>query len=70
LNHASDAVHAARAAGLSAGLQLGGDLLQNLRPQALIDRPGQGEQYVHLFIVELQRRHGRLRAWGWALMTP
>src|SRR5580704_10021318 len=47
-------------AGLSLRLKLGGDFLQKLRPQPLIDRPSQAEQHIHLVVVQLQRCwHGR-----------
>jgi hypothetical protein len=64
LNHAPDAMHGARAAGLSAGLELLGDLLQKLRPRLLIDRPGQAHQNGHFFVGKLQRHRGLLQACG------
>jgi hypothetical protein len=59
LNRARHPMHRALAdlAGLSLHLELGGDLLQKLRPQRLIDRPGQAEQQVHFFGAEAER-HG------------
>ena len=38
-------------------MKLLGDLLQKLRPQALIDRGAQGEQHTHFAVIELERRH-------------
>ena len=66
LNLPRQAMHRALAdlTRLTGSLELGGDLLQKLRSQLMIDRPGQGEQDGHLFVVELQRRHGASRKSG------
>jgi hypothetical protein len=42
LNRAPDAMHRSLAdlAGLAGSLELGGDLLEKLQPQLMIDRPG------------------------------
>jgi hypothetical protein len=60
LNGARQPMHRSLAdlARLTARLELGRDLLQKFRPPRVIDRPGQGEQHGHLFVVELQWRHG------------
>jgi hypothetical protein len=60
LNLTRQPMHQALAdlAGLSLHLELGGDLLQKLRPPLLIDRPGQAHQNGHLVVVQLPTARG------------